>query len=133
MSSTWILISFLITLAALIIMLAVLKFHPVIGLFASAILAGILTGMPLTKVATALANGFGGTLTALGLVVAFGCILSFYLEKSGAIDELAKWMVRTVGPKNDVFALGIASYIISIPVFFISARNPGRRGGFPAR
>ncbi|MBQ3802922.1 MAG: gluconate transporter [Oscillospiraceae bacterium] len=121
MGSTWILISFLITLAALVIMLAVFKFHPVIGLFASAILAGILTGMPLTKVATALANGFGGTLTALGLVVAFGCILSFYLEKSGAIDELAKWMVRTVGPKNDVFALGIASYIISIPVFFGSA------------
>lgn len=121
MSSTWILISLVLTIAALIVMLAVFKLHPVIGLFASAILAGLLVKMPLTDLATALSAGFGGTLVALGLVVAFGTILSFYLEKSGAIDELAKWMVRTLGPKNDVLALGIASYIISIPVFFGSA------------
>ena len=56
MSSTWILISFLITLAALIIMLAVLKFHPVIGLFASAILAGILEGRAWTYVHHKLAD-----------------------------------------------------------------------------
>lgn len=114
MSSTWILISLVLTIAALIVMLAVFKLHPVIGLFASAILAGLLVKMPLTDLASALSAGFGGTLVALGLVVAFGTILSYYLEKSGAIDELAKWMVRTLGPKNDVLALGIASYIISI-------------------
>lgn len=108
-------ISFVLTIAALVVMLAVFKLHPVIGLFASAILAGLLVKMPLTDLASALSAGFGGTLVALGLVVAFGTILSYYLEKSGAIDELAKWMVRTLGPKNDVLALGIASYIISIP------------------
>lgn len=121
MGSAYILICFVITLAALIVMLAVFKFHPVIGLFASAILAGLLTQMPLGDLTNALANGFGNTLISLGLVVAFGNILSYYMEKSGAIQELAKWMVRTLGPKNDVFALGLAGYIISIPVFFGSA------------
>ena len=121
MSSTWILISFVVTIASLIIMLAFFKLHPIIGLFISGILAGLLTRMPLADLSTALAGGFGGTLTSLGLVVAFGCILSYYLEKSGAIQELAKWMVRTLGTKNDVFALGIAGYLISIPVFFGSA------------
>ena len=121
MGSAYILICFVVTLAALIVMLAVFKFHPVIGLFASAILAGLLTQMPLGDLTNALANGFGNTLISLGLVVAFGNILSYYMEKSGAIQELAKWMVRTLGPKNDVFALGLAGYIISIPVFFGSA------------
>lgn len=121
MSSTWILMSFIITLAALIVMLAGFKLPSVIGLFSAAILAGILTRMPLGTLANSLAAGFGNTLTGLGLVVAFGCILSYYLEKSGAIQELAKWMIRTIGPKNDVFALGLAGYIISIPVFFGSA------------
>ena len=121
MGSAYILICFVITLVALIVMLAVFKFHPVIGLFTSAILAGLLTQMPLGDLSNALANGFGNTLISLGLVVAFGNILSYYMEKSGAIQELAKWMVRTLGPKNDVFALGLAGYIISIPVFFGSA------------
>lgn len=121
MGNTWILISFLITLAALIFMLTKLKFPSAVGLFIAAILAGLLTRMPLNELADTLTSGFGGTLSGLGLVVAFGCVLSYYMEKSGAIDELAKWTVRKLGPDNDVFALGIAGYIISIPVFFGAA------------
>ena len=121
MSNTWILISFVITLVALILMLTKLKLDPTIGLLSAAILAGLLTRMPLADITSAISSGFGSTLSGLGMVVAFGCILAYYLEKSGAIDEMAKWLIRKLGPKNDIFALAIAGFIISIPVWMGAA------------
>lgn len=112
------LIVFLVTLTFLIFILAYFKLPSILGLFLSAVLAGLLSGLNMKDLTGALSAGFGGTLSAMGLVCAFGTMLSVYLDKSGGIIELAKWAVRKFGKEKDMLAVGGASYLISIPVFY---------------
>jgi gluconate:H+ symporter, GntP family len=63
------------------------------------------------------AGGFGGTLASIGLVILFGTILGYFLEKSGAAFVMAESILRWVGKRRAPLALGLAGYIISIPVF----------------
>lgn len=121
MEAMGLLIRFATVLAALVFMLSGLKTQPFIALFTAALLAGGLTRMPPHQLTQALADGFGGMLGRIGLAVTFGCVLSQLLEKSGAVEELASWMIRMLGPKHDVLALGIVACAVSIPVFFGAA------------
>jgi GntP family gluconate:H+ symporter len=63
------------------------------------------------------AGGFGGTLTSIGLVILFGTILGYFLEKSGAALVMAASLLRCVGKQRAPLAIGLAGYVISIPVF----------------
>lgn len=63
------------------------------------------------------AGGFGGTLTSIGLVILFGTILGHFLEKSGAAWVMATSILRFVGKQRAALAMGLAGYLISIPVF----------------
>jgi len=42
------------------------------------------------------------------------------LGDSGATEEMAKGLLRLVGKKNDLLALNLAGFIVSIPVYFAS-------------
>ena len=113
-----ILLVFVITLAFM--MFLIMKYNVTCGiaLFASAILAGLLSGMPIPTMLGELTGGFGSTMAGIGLVILFGGCFGAVLEKSGAMEEMAKGLIRKFGKKNDLLALNIAGYLISIPIFF---------------
>ncbi len=116
-----VLLAFLITITLLLVALIKFKVSPGIGLFVAAILMGLLASMPVNDILSNIGKGFGNTMTSIGLVIIFGGIFGVMLGDSGATEEMAKGLLRAVGEKNDLLALNLAGFIISIPVYFGSA------------
>lgn len=112
------LLAFAIVFAILLIALIKFKVTPSVGLFAAAILFGIMVGMPAADILSKLPAGFGNMMTSIGLLIVFGSIFGDILGESGATEELAKGMVRLFGKKNDLLALNLVGFILSIPIYF---------------
>ncbi|HLS23198.1 MAG TPA: GntP family permease [Pseudogracilibacillus sp.] len=109
----------LIVLAVLFIIFATAKWklHPFLSLLFAAFGLGIVSGLPLEEVVTAVNEGFGGLMSGIGLVIIFGTIIGVILEKSGAALRMAEVVLRIVGPKRPQMAMSLIGSIVSIPVF----------------
>lgn len=116
-----VLIAFLITMTILLVSLIVFKVSPGVSLFVCAIIMALLCGLPLGDTLGYLTSGFGSIMTSIGLLILFGGIFGMMLGDSGGMEELAKGLLRTFGKKNDMLALNLAGFIVSIPVYFGSA------------
>jgi len=78
---------------------------------------GLLIGLPALDVVVGIKNGFGGTLTSIGIVIVAGTILGTILEKTGAALSMTRAILNMVGKSHAPLAMNIAGYIVSIPVF----------------
>lgn len=112
------LMGFLVVFVLLLIALIKFKVTPSVGLFAAAIGFGLLVKMPPATILKVMPSGFGGMMTSIGLMIIFGSIFGDFLGESGATEELAKGMVRLFGKKNDLLALNLVGFILSIPIYF---------------
>lgn len=115
-----VLIAFLITFILMMLALVKFKVSPGVGLFMAAIVMGVLSGMPLADILANLGKGFGNTMASIGIVILFGGVFGCMLGDSGATEEMAKFLLRKVGKKNDLLALNLAGFIVAIPVYFAS-------------
>jgi len=113
-----ILLVFAISLIFMMVIIMKFKVNCSVALFGTAILAGLLAGMPVTTLVGQLTGGFGSTMTGIGLVILFGGCMGALLSESGAMEEMAKALLRKFGKKHDFLALNIAGFLISIPIFF---------------
>jgi GntP family gluconate:H+ symporter len=93
------------------------KMQPVLSLTIAAILSGFLLGLKPDVIMKTIGDGFGKTLSGIGLVIAFGTIIGVFLEKTGSTKVLANTVLKWVGLKRSPLALNMAGFIISIPVF----------------
>lgn len=103
----------------LFIIFATVKFkmHPIFSLTLAALATGFLLGLSPKDIMTTIGDGFGKTLSGIGLVIAFGTVIGIYLEKTGSTKVLANTVLKFVGLKRSPLAMNLAGYIISIPVF----------------
>lgn len=113
-----VLIAFVLSMAFLLVSLIVFKMNPSIGLFLAAVVMGVLCGVPLGQIGTIVSTGFGQTMVSLGIVIFFGGVFGDILAMSGASEEMAKGLLRKIGKKNDLLALNLAGFIVSIPMYF---------------
>lgn len=93
------------------------KLHPFLALLFAALAFGLLTGMPLSKIAKSINDGFGGTLGYIGIVIVAGTIIGTFLEFSGGAYTLADRILKLIGQKRVPLAMSIIGYFVSIPVF----------------
>jgi GntP family gluconate:H+ symporter len=93
------------------------KLHPFLALLFAALSFGILTGMPLSKIAKSINDGFGSTLGYIGIVIVAGTIIGTFLEFSGGAYTLADRILKIIGQKRVRLAMSIIGYFVSIPVF----------------
>lgn len=111
-----------IGIVLMMVLIICTKLHPFPSLIISATLIALLS-MPFGDVATAkdclsvVAQGFGNTMTSIGIVIGFGCIMGIFLEKSGAAKRMALSILKLVGVKNCDVVLGLTGFVVSIPVF----------------
>ncbi|MCZ2260344.1 GntP family permease [Sporosarcina sp. G11-34] len=110
-----------IGVVVLILLVLKTKIHAFLALIIAASITGIVGGMEPVKVADTIAAGFGGTLGSIGIVIGFGVMMGRILEVSGAAERLAYTLIRFVGKKKEEWAMAIAGYIVSIPIFVDSA------------
>ncbi len=93
------------------------RLHPFLALLFAALVFGLLTGMPLSKIAKSINDGFGGTLGYIGIVIVAGTIIGTFLEFSGGAYTLADRILKLIGQKRVPLAMAIIGYFVSIPVF----------------
>ena len=94
-----------------------LKLHPFYVLILATLLMGYITGLESSVIIKSLAEGFGKTLSSIGIIIALGTIIGTYLEKSGGAMVLANTVIKFLGEKKSVLAANITGFIVSIPVF----------------
>jgi GntP family gluconate:H+ symporter len=105
--------------AVVLIVVLTTKFsvHPFLSLLVTAILFGIISGMPLEQIIQSINDGFGKTLGSIGLVILLGVMIGTFLENSGGAYRLANQLLKWLGEKNIHWAMAIIGYVVSIPVF----------------
>jgi len=103
----------------LFIIVATVKFkmHPIFSLTIAAVASGFLLGIAPATIMSTMAEGFGSTLSGIGLVIAFGTVIGIYLEKTGSTQVLANSILKLIGLKNSPLAINLAGFVISIPVY----------------
>jgi GntP family gluconate:H+ symporter len=108
-----------LAIVVVFIVLATIKFkiHPFFSLVTAAAMAGALLGIPGEKISGHIAEGFGQTLSSIGLVIAFGTVIGVFLEKTGATQVMANAILKGIGLKRSPLAMNLTGFVISIPVF----------------
>ncbi len=119
--TTWLIIVLFISVLFIILGTTKLKLHPFIVLLFASYLAGAMAGLPIEKIATTIASGFGNIMAYIGIVIILGTIIGVILEKSNAAIKLAELVLKLVGKRFPGLAMSIIGYIVSIPVFCDSA------------
>ena len=86
-----------------------------VGLFWGAVYPE--SGLTPTQVVNQVKSGFGSIMTSIGIVILCGTIIGTILEKTGAALTMANAILKLVGQKNSVVAMGAMGYVTGIPVF----------------
>lgn len=106
-----------------LIVIAIIRFdiHPFLALFVGAILYGLLTGMSGDLILKSIADGFGGVIGKIGLVILLGVIIGTFLEKTGGALVIAQKVLSWIGEKSVMLAMMVTGWLLSIPIFGDSA------------
>lgn len=97
------------------------RVHVLIALIAAASVAGLISGMAPEKVIDTITDGFGETLSTIGLVIGLGVMMGRILEVSGAGKRMARSILKILGKDKEDWAMALTGYIVSIPIFCDSA------------
>ena len=112
---------FLLGIALLMLLIIKFKINPFLALIFTAIVIGFGAGLPVQKMVSSIASGFGGTMGGIGIVIALGIILGQLLYETGGTEGIASLALKKIGVKNSPIALCITGLIVAIPVYFDAA------------
>ena len=112
-----ILLSLVLVVFLIVIATTKFKIHPFLSLLSAATVMGFVSGMEGSAIIKILTEGFGKTLSSIGIIIAFGTIIGSYLEKSGGAMQIARTILKKVGEKHSALAMNLTGFIVSIPVF----------------
>ncbi|UCF43506.1 MAG: GntP family permease [Planctomycetota bacterium] len=113
----WLITILVISILFIVISTSKYHFHPFLALLFVAVGFGLLSGMPLPDVVNSINDGFGGTLSSIGIVIIAGVIIGTFLEHSGGAFAMAARILKIIGEKHVPLAMSIIGYFVSIPVF----------------
>ncbi len=117
-------VSFLQTIVSLlagvtvIILLTVRwKLHPFFALLIACFITGLGVQLPFEEILKLIKNGFGDILSKLTLIIVLGTSIGVLLEKNGATQVMANFILKLVGVKRSPFALAITGFVVGLPIF----------------
>jgi Gnt-I system low-affinity gluconate transporter len=102
----------------LLILVIKYKLHAFVALMLVSIVVGLMSGMPLAQILKTIEKGMGSTLGFVAVVVGLGAMFGKMLEVSGGIERLSSTLLDKFGDDKSQWALGIAGFLVAIPVFF---------------
>ena len=107
----------ILAIAFIVVSTTKFKLHPFLALIIAAIGYGLCSGIPLGEIIQSVNNGFGSTVSSIGIVIVIGCIIGTFLEESGGAYVMARSVLSLVGEKRVPLAMLLLGYFISIPVY----------------
>ncbi len=134
-----ILIILLLVLIFIVVATAKFKLHPFFSLIIASVALGFAANIDGSLIISKITEGFGNTLSSIGIIIAFGTVIGIFLEKSGATQVLADAILNIIGIKRSPLAMNLTGFIVSIPVFcdsgfvILSALNKAlsKKSGIP--
>lgn len=111
---------FLLILASIVLIVVAtsrLGIHPFLALLAAAFFFGVSSGTAPLQVIHQINDGFGTTLSKIGIVILLGMLIGGFLEHSGAAERLSAVILKMIGSRRVHLAMGLMGYLVSIPVF----------------
>jgi GntP family gluconate:H+ symporter len=111
-------IAALIGIVVIIALITWLKVHPFIALAIGALGVGIGAGLAPDKAVTSFGDGFGATMTSVGILVGLGAMFGKMLVDSGAADRIVDTLVRRSSKAALPWTMALIGALIGLPMFF---------------
>lgn len=118
------LIGLLIGIIVLVVLVLKTKIHAFLALIMSAVIIGLVGGMPMVNVTlengktlgiiNSITTGFGGTLGSIGIIIGFGVMMGQIFEQISAAKRMAQTFLKLFGKGREEEALGITGFLVSI-------------------
>lgn len=105
----------------LLFLIVKLKLHAVPALLIVSAATAVATGIPTGSVMDLLLGGLGDTLGEIAFLIAFGVMFARLIEFSGGTKVLVDALINKLGEHRAPVALGFASLVFGIPIFFDAA------------
>ncbi len=117
-SPALLILNLVIAIAIILVCIIVLKLNASIGMVIACLYMGVMGGLGLMDTVSTISSGFGSMMTSIGLPIGFGVILGQLLNDSGAAGVIADKIVSVFPEKRAMWAISLAGFVLSIPVFF---------------
>jgi GntP family gluconate:H+ symporter len=111
------LLALVLGIATVVLVVLATRLDAFVGLLLAALVTGFVAGSPALDTITSMTEGFGATLSSIGIVIGLGVGIGKILEVSGAADALARAFVRLLGRGREHWAMAGTGAMVSIPVF----------------
>ena len=118
MGSVGLIALLVISIGVILFLVMKLKMNPAISLLVACLVMGIGSGMDLSEVASTIDAGFGSFMQSTGLSIGLGIIMGQLLYDYGGANSIARSVLRAFSKQKAFYALSIAAFIISVPVFY---------------
>lgn len=116
--SAWLFMSLIISMIVILFLILKVKLNAAISLVLGSILMGALSGISLVETIDGINVGFGNMLKGMGLPIGFGIILGELVSRSGGAQIIASKIVKAFPKTKAIYAIGLAAFILAIPVYF---------------
>ena len=113
-----IIFSIISCLAILIVLIAVLKFHPFLAFIIVSLLLGWWLGLPAEKLTASVKTGIGNILGDLVVIICLGAMLGKLVAETGAAQQISGTLVKAFGEKRLQWAMMLTGIIVGIPLFY---------------
>ena len=124
-------IGLLVGIALLIFLVLKTKVQAFLALILCTVVVGAVGGMPLLNtsftgadgaahtgsIISSITNGFGGTLSSIGIIIGFGVMMGQIFEATGAAKRMAHTFLKLFGRGREEEALAFTGFLVSIPIF----------------
>ena len=117
MSGIALIIIFAAAIAIMVVAISKWHLHPFIAILLTALIFGIVSGIPLPQMTSLIGSGFSKIFAGIGLVIIFGTLMGTILEQSGAALKIADCIIKLLGKRHPVLSMAIMGWVVSIPVF----------------
>jgi GntP family gluconate:H+ symporter len=116
--SAFLLIAALVSVIALIVLIARFKINPFIVLMTVSLALALAAGMPPQSIVKSFETGVGTTLGHIAIIVALGTMLGKMMAESGGADRIAHTLIQLFGEKRVPWAMVMVGFLVGLPVFF---------------
>ena len=111
-------IAAIVGIAAIVILIAVVKLHPFLSLLLGSFVMAICAGVPYDEAIDSFTSGAGSTFSGVGLLIAFGAIIGTILFSSGGADVIVDTIMDKTPLQRLPWAMALIAFIVGIPMFF---------------
>jgi gluconate:H+ symporter, GntP family len=105
-------------IAVLVLLVTLLKLHPLLSLTLGSLVVGAVAGENLNDTVTSFSTGVGTTVASVGVLIALGAIVGRLLVDSGGADQIVDTIVGNASDRALPWAMAAVGALIGLPMFF---------------